>query len=100
MARSIACMYTIASSTTTYGHKPFLRLTIPAGEAYVIVRTDLSDKEPHRQTGKHRYGDGIREPRWCDGSHNTLQIARGVGSNPTLGTIFPIFRTCHVNMCV
>ena len=65
------------------------RLTIPGGTS-VVVCTDLSGKEPHRQIG---IGSVIciREPRRCNGLHTSLGMVRGVGSNPALGAMFSIF---------
>ena len=59
----------------------------------VVVRTDIWGKAPHRQVGGEYSGD-IREPRSYNGS-TLAQDARDVGSSPTLGTVFSIFRHTH-----
>ena len=66
------------------------RLTI-LGETNVVVCTDLSGKEPHRQVGM----DSMVTWEGLGGEiiSTLAQNARDVGSIPTLGIIFPIFIT-------
>ena len=58
----------------------------------VVVCTDLSSKEPHRQVGVGTVVSDIREPTRCNGCTLTWNCT-GVGSIPPLGKIFPIFIT-------
>ena len=61
------------------------------GACIVVVCTNLSGKEPHRQAG---IGKVVTSGSLGDVMVSTLaQNARGVGSIPALGTIFPIFIT-------
>ena len=43
-------------------------------------------------TGGHRHSNEIRKPMWYNGS-TLIRNARDVGSDPALGTIFPIVIT-------
>ena len=46
------------------------------GITSVVVCTDLSGKEPHRQIGMVSIVIDIREPKWCNGYHTTLEGKR------------------------
>ena len=58
---------------------------ISSSSMVLVICTNLSGKEPHRKAS-----DGIRESRWCNGSHTSPEC-EGIASNPALGAIFPIF---------
>ena len=76
----------------TYERKPFKRLAIPGGIS-VVVCTDFSGKEPHRQVGVVRV---VTSGSLGGEMVGTLaQSAKDVSSFPALGAIFPISITAQ-----